>query len=106
MTGREAFHRENAMTTLLAVVGEQPAPVCDYNPYAPDDVVAVLAKCLAKNPGDRYQTAAALEAAFASCACAQAWTEERSSDWWAQHPKTDAGTGTDLASLPLRESRA
>ncbi len=102
LTGREAFHRDNPMKTLLAVVNEDPAPVVSLNPHVPEDVLAVLKKCLAKMPADRYERAADLEAALLACGCATAWTEERSADWWAAHPEAQPMTGTDLDSLPVR----
>ncbi len=103
LTGREAFHRDNPMKTLMAVVSEAAAPLLDVNPFVPDDLAAVLARCLSKDPGQRFQSAAELEHALAACGCAQGWTEERSNEWWGRHPAaTDAGT--DLTSLPVRES--
>ncbi len=106
LTGQEAFHRDNAMKTLMAVVSESPTPVHELNPFAPDDLTAVLARCLHKDPGQRYQSAAELEQALAACGCAVGWTEDRSGDWWASHTPATTDTGTDLNSLPLRESKA
>lgn len=105
ITGREAFHRDNAMKTLMAVVSETPTPLHELNPFVPDDLAAVLARCLHKDPGQRFQMAVDLEHALAACECAAGWTEVRSGEWWAQHP-TPPGTGTDLSSLPLQESTA
>jgi tRNA A-37 threonylcarbamoyl transferase component Bud32 len=105
LTGREAFHRENPMKTLMAVVSDTPAPVAEFNPFVPDDVLAVVGRCLDKDPGQRFQSAADLEHAMAECGCAGQWTEERSNDWWATNPSAQPGTGTDLATLPLRDSR-
>jgi tRNA A-37 threonylcarbamoyl transferase component Bud32 len=103
LTGREAFHRENAMKTLMAVVSEAPTPVNDHCPFAPGDLIAVLVRCLNKDPGQRYQTAAELEHALAACDCAAAWTEASSAEWWATH-STEKNIGTDLNSLPLQDS--
>jgi len=103
LTGREAFHRENAMKTLMAVVTDTPAPVVEANPHAPADVLGVLIRCLAKDSNERYATAADLDAALAACGCAALWTEARAADWWAVHPAALPGTGTDLDTLPLRE---
>lgn len=105
LTGREAFHRDNPMKTLMAVVSEAAAPVHDVNPFVPDDLTAALARCLNKDPGQRFQTAAELEHALAACACAHGWTEERSSEWWDRHP-APADAGTDLTSLPVQDSAA
>jgi serine/threonine-protein kinase len=104
LTGKEAFHRDNPVRTLLAVVNDEPKPVTEVNPFVPEDLAAVVAMCLAKSPDARFRRAADLEAALARCACAGKWTEQDAADWWERHPKPDSGTGTDLNSLPLRES--
>ncbi len=106
LTGREAFHRDNAMKTLMAVVSDTPTPIHELNPFAPDDLTAVLARCLNKDPGQRFQSATDLEHALAACGCASGWSEERADDWWATHPTASEDTGTDLNSLPVRESKA
>ena len=104
LTGREAFHRDNPMKTLLAVVNEEPTPVHSLNPLVPDDVVIILRKCLAKEPSERYESALALDQALASCGVSQVWTEERAKEWWTARPNSLPETGTDLNSLPLQDS--
>ena len=101
LTGREAFHRENPMKTLLAVVNDEPKPLVNYNPHLPADLAHVVGRCLTKRPDDRYATAADLERALAECTRADQWTEERATDWWAANPTPQHGT--DLNTLPLPE---
>ena len=102
LTGREAFHRENPMKTLLAVVNEEPAPLVNFNPHLPADLAHVVGRCLTKRPEARYASAADLERALADCSRADQWTEERSTDWWTANPSPQPGT--DLNTLPLPES--
>jgi serine/threonine-protein kinase len=103
LTGREAFHRENPVKTLLAVVNEEPKPLAEVDPRVPADVAAVVARCLAKSPDARYARAGELEQALAGCRCAGRWTERAAADWWDARPDVGTGTGTDLNSLPLQE---
>ncbi len=103
LTGKEAFHRENPVKTLLAVVNEEPKPLAEVNPFVPADVAGVVARCLAKAPAGRYAGAADLDAALAGCGCNGGWAEATAAEWWERHPRTDPGTGTDLDSLPVRE---
>ncbi len=103
LTGKEAFHRENPMKTLMAVVNEDPAPVTKFNPDVPEDLLAVVRRCLAKSADDRYQRAGELEAALMACRSYGRWTEARAAEWWSGHPEDLPGDGTDLNSLPLRE---
>ncbi len=101
LTGREAFHRDNPMKTLMAVVTDPLPKLGESNPFAPKELAAVLAKCTAKDPDERYATAAELEAALGCCTAAGQWTEARASDWYAQHPDAHPGTGTDLNTLAM-----
>jgi serine/threonine-protein kinase len=94
LTGRETFHRENAMKTLMAVVTE-PLPDWDAVPRKlPDDVVAVLSRMLEKDPAARFASASQLEAALNACSTHE-WTEDQAERWWNDHPPT-LTEGTDL----------
>jgi serine/threonine-protein kinase len=48
----------------------------------PADLEAIVLRCLAKSPGDRYPTAAELERALATCAAADEWSADRARAWW------------------------
>jgi hypothetical protein len=48
----------------------------------PADLEAIVLRCLAKSPGDRYPTAAELERALSTCASAGEWTADRARSWW------------------------
>ena len=102
LTGREAFHRENPMKTLLAVVNEEPPPLVNFNPHLPADLAHVVARCLTKRPEARYASAAELERALGNCSRADLWTEDRATDWWSANPSPQPGT--DLNTLALPES--
>ncbi len=106
LTGKEAFHRETAMKTLLAVVSDEQVPVATANPFVPDDVAAVVTRCLTKDPVQRFVSAADLDHALAGCTCDGQWNETRAAEWWEQHPHAETGTGTDLNSLPLGVAKA
>ncbi len=102
LTGREAFHRENPVRTLLAVVNEMAKPVTQVNSGVPADLAAIVDRCLAKSLEQRFAKAGDLESALTRCGCTADWTGERARTWWDEHPKGDT-TGTDLNSLPFRD---
>ncbi len=102
LTGREAFHRENPVKTLLAVVNEEPAQARRIIPFVPDDVAAVLDRCLIKSLGGRFAKAGELESELAACACADKWTAAAAAEWWEKHPRADQ-SGTDLNGVPLKD---
>ena len=55
LSGRRAFHGENAVSTMTAILRDEPAPL-----DASAALQAIVKRCLAKPPGQRYQTVAEL----------------------------------------------
>jgi eukaryotic-like serine/threonine-protein kinase len=79
----------------------------------PADLEAIVLRCLAKSPNDRYSTAAELERALAACAAADPWSAERARTWWQQrghaltHAHADDGRGRTVEIDPhTRQARA
>ena len=64
LTGRPPFHGLNPQQTLAAHVTQAPAPVGQQRSGLSPTLEAVLMRCLAKRPADRFQTAAELAAAL------------------------------------------
>ena len=79
LTGRPPFQGKSALQ-VMAAHRTLPAPSLDG---APADLAAVVARCLAKDPTDRFPTAGDLERALAGCGCAPDWSAERAAAWWA-----------------------
>jgi eukaryotic-like serine/threonine-protein kinase len=84
LTGRPVFDGEKALDVVLAHLREAPAPPSDLGGNIPADLEAVVLKCLAKSPDDRFQTAAELEAALEACAENDVWTTEQAEQWWTE----------------------
>src|SRR5215472_11916245 len=59
VTGRSAFRGDSMASTLASVLRDEPDP-----PDIPVEIQAVIARCLRKQPSDRFQTAAELRAAL------------------------------------------
>jgi serine/threonine-protein kinase len=70
LTGRPPFQGKTIGQLLAAHRAEVPPPVTDLRPELPADLTAVVARCLAKDPGDRFQSAAEVDLALAQCSCA------------------------------------
>ncbi|CAN5416289.1 hypothetical protein BH11PLA2_BH11PLA2_27410 [soil metagenome] len=95
LTGREAFHRETPLKTLLAVVNEEPKPLAELNTFLPANLGTVIARCLAKPLEERFALAGDVEAALSVCD-GSTWTVERADQWWLLH--RDADESTDFGS--------
>jgi serine/threonine-protein kinase len=81
LTGRSPFEGRSPLETLLAHLHEPPPPPAG-GPEVPADVQAVILRCLAKDPEQRFADAEALDRALAHCACAGQWTEAQARAWW------------------------
>jgi serine/threonine protein kinase len=57
-TGRPAFRADNPVAVLRRVCDDAPRPMREVNPEIPEWLEAIVGKLLAKNPADRFQSAA------------------------------------------------
>jgi len=51
----------------------------------PPDLEAVVLRCLAKDPAQRYSSAEELKNAFDACECAEDWSDEEATHWWREN---------------------
>ncbi len=56
ITGAAAFHAPSVVERLHRVINDNPAPIAQFAPDAPAELVSIIRKCLAKDPADRYQS--------------------------------------------------
>ncbi len=64
VSGRPPFEAESAMTLMMMHINDPVPNLKNINPDVPDELVAVIDKALAKDPNERYQTAAQMAAAL------------------------------------------
>jgi serine/threonine-protein kinase len=70
LAGRPPFTGRGGVKLLAAHLHETPEPPSAHRAGLPADLEAVVLRCLAKRPADRYPTAGDLAAALAACGCA------------------------------------
>lgn len=80
LTGRPPFHGKSLGQLLAAHRSEIPPPLTDLRPEVPADLAAVVARCLMKDPNDRFQSVADLDRAMGQCLCAADWSAERAAE--------------------------
>jgi serine/threonine-protein kinase len=56
-TGRRPFTSDTSLSLLSAIVKDTPPPVTELKPELPKELARLIARCLAKDPGRRYQSA-------------------------------------------------
>ena len=82
LTGHPVFDDSQVMKVILAHINEAPVPPRRIRPEVPEDLEAVLLRCLAKTPADRFPDALTLEHALAECKCADQWSHDKAARWW------------------------
>lgn len=60
LTGEPPFKQDSPLDTVLDILGREPTLPRHANPHVPSGLELICLKCLAKAPGDRYASAAAL----------------------------------------------
>jgi eukaryotic-like serine/threonine-protein kinase len=56
LSGQRAFQRDSWAATLAAVLHAEPAPLRELNPSIPASLERHVARCLRKDPSERFQT--------------------------------------------------
>ncbi len=74
----------SAMEVIAAQLLQEPVPVASVKAEVPVDLSAIVMRCMAKKPAERFATVAELDTALAACCCVNAWCSEQAAEWWAQ----------------------
>ena len=83
LTGTPPFPRESTIETLLAHREDQPdAPSARLGSPVPPDLEAIILRCLAKDPLERFLTVSDLERALGQCRDARKWTADDARSVW------------------------
>jgi serine/threonine-protein kinase len=87
LTGRPPFPGDKPMKVILAHVHQEVEPPSQFAPEIPTDVEQIVLRCLAKDPKDRFQSAAELRDALQDSTAAGLWDREQAEAWWHAHAK-------------------
>jgi serine/threonine-protein kinase len=86
VTGERVFVRDNTLATVVAHVQEQPTPPSQRTELEiPPSFEKTILACLEKDPANRPQNAAELEAMFDESAGDWAWSSSDAVEWWDLH---------------------
>jgi serine/threonine-protein kinase len=64
VTGVRAFDGESGISTLTAVLRDETKPIAEIAPDVPESLVAIIQRCLRKDPADRWQTMSEVQSAL------------------------------------------
>lgn len=83
ITGEYLFGERASRDVLLDQLNTPPVPISlRLGRRIPADVEQVIASCLAKDPGQRPQTADELGARLLACADGRGWSQVQARAWW------------------------
>ena len=82
LTGHAPFEDEKPIKILMAHASGRPALPSSLQPDVPVDLERVIMRCLAKLPGERYDSVKSLRTALSECTAAGHWTRESAANWW------------------------
>ncbi|WP_261341226.1 WD40 repeat domain-containing serine/threonine-protein kinase [Fimbriiglobus ruber] len=101
LTGRPPFKGASTADTLVQVRTRDAVPVRDLVPGVPRDLETICHKCLEKEPGKRYATAAALAAYLTGrpVAARPVGALGRARRWRARNPGLAAAVGVAVTAL-------
>ncbi|MEL7498393.1 MAG: protein kinase [Planctomycetota bacterium] len=84
VAGQPPFLRPSTMETLTAHARETPSPPSALVTTISPELDQIIFKCLAKEPQDRFQSAAELRAALAGASQGN-WDNRTAAQWWDLH---------------------
>jgi serine/threonine-protein kinase len=85
LTGKPIFEHDT-LEALWSAHLSAPAPrLRDRVPDMPEDLEAVIARCLAKSPEERFQRVTEVAAALEATGAAGAWDRGKAEAWWRTH---------------------
>jgi serine/threonine protein kinase len=110
LTGQPVFEGTTSVATILKHVTEAPIPPSQRtdNPV-PEDLEAVVMRCLEKDPASRPQSADELSAMLSRCKDAHSWRRKEAREWWYTHlpssltPQTSTCGTVQTLSIDLPE---
>jgi tRNA A-37 threonylcarbamoyl transferase component Bud32 len=102
LTGRPPFVGPTSYEIMIAHARDPVAPPSQIVKSVPPDVEAIVLRCLAKDPSERFQSASSLAEALAECAVAGQWTHADAARWWQAHrDQEDKEFRLEQATLPV-----
>ncbi|HWL07084.1 MAG TPA: serine/threonine-protein kinase [Planctomicrobium sp.] len=82
LTGRPPFDETSAVKLLLAHAQKAPEPPSVHRSSIPQDLEAVILKCLEKSQDQRYSNVLELRDALTSCRDYGGWNRQSAYNWW------------------------
>ncbi len=98
LTGKSPFEKVSRGVPIVVPASALVRPPPQIGAQVPGDLEAVVLRCLATAPADRYLDSQALVTAPSTCDCTAEWDESRAEKWWLEQasrqlPQDATGAG-------------
>ncbi|APZ92201.1 serine/threonine protein kinase [Fuerstiella marisgermanici] len=100
LTGRPPYVDENPIMLIVAHATASVPAFEELGIDVPADLAAIILKCLAREPDDRFDSARQLRSALETCECGSEWSWQFAEDWWKEHAESTVG----ISGVEHRES--
>lgn len=105
LTGKLPFKGENAVEIAIKQMKEQIPSVCDLNPNIPQSVENIVLKACAKNPRNRYESAAQMYEDIKTSLDPLRFEEKRHVYKYLEHELEDTKIMPNLSNFTTREEK-
>lgn len=85
LTGHAPFEYDRPIKVIIAHAHEAVVPPSEHVPSIPHDLEAIVMRCLAKDPDDRYQSILDMADALDKCESAGTWQQADALQWWTEN---------------------
>ena len=86
VTGKQVFEADTGVALIVEHVKTAPTPPSERTELPiPPEFEAIIMKCLAKDPADRFQSTGEMAAALSEVPGTHAWDAKRADEWWDAH---------------------
>jgi eukaryotic-like serine/threonine-protein kinase len=85
VTGTPPFSGRLIVEICAAHLYTEPEPPSLRRSGLPPELDAVILRCLAKDPRERFADAESLRAALRACSSTGVWSSEHAASWWGEH---------------------
>lgn len=90
LAGHPPFRDDNPVMLIVAHATEEVPDFREVNVDVPEELTAIIMKCLAKCPEDRFNNPRELLTALEQCDCGEDWTWQDAEDWWQTNLPADS----------------
>ncbi len=101
LTGRLVFEGATAVELCTKHVIQAPTPPSRVVASIPAELDAIILRCLAKQPADRFESASALATALRALPRDPSWSDARAREWWRALERSELHAATESV-LPTK----